>query len=452
MQQNYINAVSYSATRCILSRISDLFVRETETETGRGQHYLVDVLDGGHGGGDDGYRLISIVCRAHDIPIVDMRNQSSKPSKPIREVIKTILETSPPRCAILLDVRDNERMQKVCARIAGRSCDLRYRRVIFCFTDTERHTGQTESCLRVPGSIDDRMAMLLYHLPDRIVQQAESMACFRPLAESMTDYTLFAPRVWREVCVDGTLAQFLSTALYQIHRHVQSDPGVGSGDYPSFEVDWRRSLATRLGRTLSKPPVALCPHIHRVIPVGVSSADAIQGLQLAIPSDIQDPSAVTVQSSAIDDRCGSIAITQPMRSTVVHINCLVNPGILVDVCRELRTSHQAVVREVHSMRQDMAQQQQETVKQREKMVQEISDMRKETSHQISIMTTLVTSLTKRALPPKTVMAEALDDTDPTPCTKKGCMQMVTKRFRSGKRQKQCGTCLSYANTSTRLTL
>jgi len=422
MQQNYINAVSYSTTRCILSRISDLFVREAETETGRGQHYLVDVLDGGRGCGDDGYRLISIVCRAHDIPILDMRTQSSKP---IREMIKTILETSPPRCAILLDVRDNERMQKVCTRIAGKSCDLRYRRVIFCFTDTERHTGQTESCLRVPGSIDDRMAMVLYHLPDRIVQQAESMACFRPLAESMTDYTLFAPRVWREVCVDGTLAQFLSTALYQIHRHVQSDPGVGSGDYPSFEVDWRRSLATRLRGTLSKPPVALCPRIHRVIPVGVSSADAIQSLQLAIPPDIQDPYAVTVQSSAIDDRCGSIAITQPMRYTVIHINCLVNPGILVDVCRELRTGHQAIVAEVHSIRK------------------ELSTMREETNQKLSIMTTLVIRLMQGTLATD-IDTDNIDVAgDPVRCTKTGCHHLVTKRFRSGKRQKQCSSCLSH---------
>ena len=422
MQQNYINAVSYSTTRCILSRISDLFVREAETETGRGQHYLVDVLDGGRGCGDDGYRLISIVCRAHDIPILDMRTQSSQP---IREMIKTILETSPPRCAILLDVRDNERMQKVCTRIAGKSCDLRYRRVIFCFTDTERHTGQTESCLRVPGSIDDRMAMVLYHLPDRIVQQAESMACFRPLAESMTDYTLFAPRVWREVCVDGTLAQFLSTALYQIHRHVQSDPGVGSGDYPSFEVDWRRSLATRLRGTLSKPPVALCPRIHRVIPVGVSSSDAIQSLQLAIPPDIQDPYAVTVQSSAIDDRCGSIAITQPMRYTVIHINCLVNPGILVDVCRELRTGHQAIVAEVHSIRK------------------ELSTMREETNQKLSLMTTLVTRLMPGPLDTD-IDTDNLDVAGaPVRCTKTGCHHLVTKRFRSGKRQKQCSSCLSH---------
>jgi len=65
-------------------------------------------------------------------------------------------------------------------------------------------------------------------------------------------------------------------------------------------------------------------------------------MQIAIPKNIQNPYAITVQSSAVDDQCGTIAITQPMSHTLINIDCLIDPGILVDVCRELRTGHRAV--------------------------------------------------------------------------------------------------------------
>jgi hypothetical protein len=177
---------------------------------------------------------------------------------------------------------------------------------------------------------------------------------FRPLAEAVTDYDLFEPHVWKRVHVNNTLEEFLSTALYQVMRRVGCDPGVDDGNYPAFEVHWRREIAPLLRRHLATPPDALCPSIHRVIPIGVSSSDALQAMEVAIPKDIQDPYAVTVQSCAVDDQCGSIAISQPMHYTVVNVNCLINPGILVDVCRELRTGHKAVVAEVHSVRKELS--------------------------------------------------------------------------------------------------
>jgi hypothetical protein len=91
-------------------------------------HYIVNPT------GTGGERLVSIVCENHDIPITDFRNQAIAP---IRDIVKAILVSSPPRCAILLDTRNNELMQKVRARIASTSCDLRYRRNIFCPTDRE---------------------------------------------------------------------------------------------------------------------------------------------------------------------------------------------------------------------------------------------------------------------------------------------------------------------------
>jgi hypothetical protein len=108
--------------------------------------------------------------------------------------------------------------------------------------------------------------MLLYHIPDLIWNQATSLDCFRPLAEAMVDYALFHARVWKEVCVDGTLDAFLSTAQYQLALHVRSDTDIDdAGAYPSFELEWRRLLATRLKNILPTPPAALCPSIHRVI-------------------------------------------------------------------------------------------------------------------------------------------------------------------------------------------
>jgi hypothetical protein len=390
-----------------------LFVRDPDTDSGLGSHYLVDLVGEGIGGG----QVVTIVCENHDIPIWDMRDQNQEGS--IRDIVTQILERTPPRCAIILDTRDNALMQKVRKRIANKHCDLRSRRVVFCLADREPPSGK---CIHIPGSSDDKMTMLLYHVPDSIQKEAKSLECFRPLAETMVDYALFEPRVWKDVSLRGSLSDFLSTAQYQIVRRVCSDP-IAAGNYPSFECEWRSSLATRLKGTLPTPPAALCPTIHRVIPIGVSSSDAMQAMEVAIPKDIQDPYAITVQSSAVDDQCGSIAITQPMQCTVVNVSCVINPGILIEVCRELRMGHKAVVREVHQL----------SVIQ-EAMSQQLFMMQKE-------MALMATRLAK---------PDNTDDRLAEPeleCSKKGCTRSVTKRFRSGKRRKQCSECISFVAES-----
>jgi hypothetical protein len=287
--------------------------------------------------------------------------------------------------------------------------------------------------IQLPGSVQDKLAMLVYHLPETIREQSTSLDDFRRLAEAMDDYALFEPRIWRHVCVDGTLEHFRSTALYQLALRVRIDPDVDEGAYPSFEVDWRRSLATQLQEILPTPPVALCPSIHRVIPIGVSSNDAMQAMQVAIPKDIQNPYAITVQSSALDDRCGSIAITQPMRYTIITINCMIDPGLIVDVCRELRTGHRAVVNEVHSMK-----------RKHDETNTQLATMRLETGLQLSIlqkeMATLVKKLTTREI---NGLVGSSTDERPIKCSRKRCSRMTTKRFLDGKRQKQCEVCLAY---------
>jgi hypothetical protein len=434
MKEPYVRATSAIGAHNLFSRISNLFIREPESDHGTGVHYIIDMF--GPSGGNDGARVIMTVCENLDIPVVDLRNQYVAP---IRDIVNQILETSPPRCAVILDTRDNELFQKVRARIAAKHCDLRYRRIICCLVDQEvplAPSTPTANQIYVPGSIDDKMTMLLYHIPGQIHTLSTSIEDFRPLAEMMTDYGLFEPRVWREVDVSGTMAKFLSTAMYQIARRVKNNPCIGD-TYPSFEVGWRRTLAMQLNSSLPTAPIALCPSIHRVIPIGVSPSDALKAMQVAIPKDLPDPYVVTVQSSAVNDRCGSIAIAQPMNYTVVHISCMLDPVILVEVCRELRIGHKAMVAEVQEIRQDMT-------TQLNTMRRETSTMRLETNQKLTIMTKLVTKLMKQDS-----KSDPYDDNS-IACAKRGCINVVKGRFSSGKRRRQCEGCLAHVTKSKKV--
>ena len=424
MHERYIEAARYGTSQNLFVRISELFLRRLpDTETGPGVHYLADLVVTNDTLAS-AFRVVQLVCENQDIPVLDFRNP---PVTTIRDLVTTILQKTPPRCAILLDVRDHGFLQKVRARIAGKCCDLRFRRVIFCLTTDPALLPSPAIQIAIPGSLQDRLTMLLYHLPAPLRAQAQSLDEFLPVAEAMLDYALFEPRRWQEVCVDGTLAAFLSTALYQLARRGRADPPVDPGAYPSFEQNWRRLLASRLQESLSLPPTTICPSIHRVIPVGVSSSDALHAMEVAIPPNLPNPYVVTVQASAVDDQCGSIAIAQPLRYTVVHLHYTVNPGILVDVCRELRLGHRAVVSEVHRMNQrhDVMSQQQETLHRKQD----------ETNQQLAAIKHEMTALVARLTPAD----PALDGT----CSKTGCGNLVTRRFKSGKRKKQCTTCLSH---------
>lgn len=306
--------------------------------------------------------------------------------------------------------------------------------------------------ISVPGTTNDKMAMLLYHLPERIRLQATegSSDCFLPLVQAMVDYSLFEHRIWQQVRVDGTLAEFLSTALYQIVRRVRHEYTITNEDYPTFELAWRRSIATRLKALLPIAPETVCPTIHQVIPVGVEELDAIKALAGAIPPDIQDPYTVTVQSSAVDDQCGSLAITQPMQYTVVHIKCILNPRLLVEVCRELRIGHKAVVNELLNLRKETTTTRTDTNRQlsiirneNTGMKDQLSIIHKENNGMKEQLSTIQTEMKLLV----TRLTEQDDHQDePIICTKLGCSLLATERFPSGKRRKQCARCLSYANT------
>ena len=243
MKEAYIQAAAYGdRTTSLFGRLFDLFVREPSTPAGLGVYYLVDLV--APTGSCGARHVISVFCSNHDIPVCEVPASGT-----IRDIVKHILETSPLRCAIVLDTRDNALMQKVRARLATTHCDLRYKRIVFCLTDQDMPSGSSSTSLHVPGSTDDKMIMLLYHTPSHLRNQAASLDCFRPLAEAMVDYTLFQPRVWRDVDMNSTLEAFLSTAMYQILRQVRTDPGIGDA-YPSFETHWRSTMARRLKDTL----------------------------------------------------------------------------------------------------------------------------------------------------------------------------------------------------------
>jgi hypothetical protein len=188
-------------------------------------------------------------------------------------------------------------------------------------------------------------------------------------------------------------------------------------------------LATQIRDSLPTPPEALCPCIHKVIPIGVSAWDALQAMEIAIPKDLKNPYAITVMSPAIDDRCGSIAISQPMEYTVVHVHCAISPGILVDVCRELRTGHKAVVCEMHRMSGTLSAVYSRNENTHERL-SETNERLSETNAQLTIiqnqMATLVAQLGKSTA----VMdfPENIHNGGLIKCAKNGCKRIVTKRF------------------------
>jgi hypothetical protein len=330
----------------LLRQVANSFNWEADTDIGMGSHYLVELVGSAYTGGSLSVRMVT---KHHAIPLLDLScvSEHQLETYTIRDLVKYMLAT-PPRCALMVDLtRDPDGiMHKVIKRIGSTQMDLRYRRVIFCLVLEPGRLDTPHPPLSFPGTVNDRMGLLLYRIPAHITKMDGADDGLQRLAKQMQDYSLFEPSVWKCVKTDGTLDEFLSTSVYQvIRRNMDTNDRTLQDDFPSFEVPWRRALATTLQQSLVPPPEMTSSCLHRVVPVGVSSEDALHSIQVAMP-EVQDPYSITVVTEAVDDTCGSIAITQPFQFTVVNITCTVDPKVIQKVCSELRTGHRAVVHEL----------------------------------------------------------------------------------------------------------
>jgi hypothetical protein len=395
----------------LFREIYDLFSRDAPTDKGCGAYYLHAIVGNVYSGG---LETIYAVARHNAIPVLDLTKITNKALQTltIRELGQYILET-PPRCAIvlsLLDTTTNSRLTKVVGWLSRQQLDLRFRRIIFCLVADSTQAPSGLQIHRFPGSIDDKVQMLLYKAP--IAFTADS-TLLRPIAKAMSDYAVFQPNIWR--CVDSdpgsTIEAFLSTLMFQVHRRMSLQLDTSLDNYPSFETDWRRSLCDDLQKNLNPTPDSTCQGIHRVLPAGVSKRDAMRCIQTALPPGLTDPYALTVVSDAVDDRCGTIAITQRTHHVVVHLQCTVDPLIMSQVCGELRTGHRLIVQEMDS---------------RFKSLQ----------GEIEILKDLIVGGIKR--PPLNDLRQ---------CAKKSCSRAVRDRFSDGRWKKQCPACIESGNKS-----
>ena len=67
-------------------------------------HYIIDVF--GSSGGNDGTRVLRIVCENLDILVVDLRDSPHSTTN-IRDTVHPSVQDLPARCAVILDIRDN---------------------------------------------------------------------------------------------------------------------------------------------------------------------------------------------------------------------------------------------------------------------------------------------------------------------------------------------------------
>jgi hypothetical protein len=158
------------------------------------------------------------------------------------------------------------------------------------------------------------------------------------------------------------------------------------------------------------------------LPVGVSAIEALRCFQSALPPDLKSPYIMTVESQAIDDKCGTVAIVQETQHFVININCSVDPGVMSVVVKELRIGYRSVVKELLQTKSEIAAQ--------------LEQMNTKFASDMNVLKDLVAGDRKR---PHT---EDMRQMNPI-CRKKSCMKVVTARFDNGNYKKQCSSCNSY---------
>ena len=137
----------------------------------------------------------------------------------------------------------------------------------------------------------------------------------------------------------------------------------------------------------------------------------------------------------------NVEASQPLRNTVIHVHCKIVPGLLVDVCRELRSGYRAVVSELQSTRNE--------VRSVHTRLSDMAEIHEETKTQL--LASFRAEMTALAVRIENGSGTSVEE-GPTICSKNGCTSVVTKRFRSGKPHRQCTTCLDSAHISKVKTL
>ena len=169
------------------------------------------------------------------------------------------------------------------------------------------------------------------------------------------------------------------------------------------------------------------------MPTTKTLVPSLQGLnrlhyQATARAQAPDPYTLTVASDAVDDKCGAIVVSQPTHTVVVNVQCTIDPAIMTQVCRELRTGHRQITQEMSKM-QDRFDLQLSTIQ---------SD--------VAQLKELVVAGTKRPHAPETHPAAESES-----CQKRGCKNIVTERFANGKKMKQCHSCNGMAHRSKKKT-
>jgi hypothetical protein len=408
-------ALSHGGQNTKFRNIYDRFSRDAPTDIGIGTHYLHGLVGHAYTGARE---TIYAVAEHQGIPVLDLTTMAPRALKeiPLREIVQYILDT-PPRCAIIVTLDDNEpcHMHKVITWIAKQQLDIRFRRVVFCLSGSVEGLPNDIQSECFPGTTDDKLQMLLYRVPEAFAD----IQRLRPIATDMTDYAVFEHRIWSHVTKCSTIDDFLATLMFQVHRRTTIDLEKTLDKFPSFEASWRRSFSSDLQKRLRPMPDATCRGLHRVVPAGVSQDDAIKSIQTALPCDLTDPYALTVSSDAVDDQCGSIVVTQRSHHIVVNVQCIIDPAILSEVCRELRTGCREITQELS--------------KNKAEMTDRFELLEKKFESEIAILKELVLAGGRQR--------------ESHNCQKRGCKNRVDAQFANGKRRKQCSSCISMANRS-----
>jgi hypothetical protein len=285
-----------------------------------------------------------------------------------------------------------------------------------------------------PGTLDDRIAMLLYRVPSKFADPDR----LQVIAEKLRDYAVFEPKLKHLLNMKGTLDEYCSSLYYQVIKRNGLVTEDNLDDFPSFEVPWRRSLSDHLQKSLVPSPDVTSSTIHHVLPVGVSHTEALKCFQSALPPDLKSPYLLTEESKASDDQCGSISITQQSQHIVIHIKCEVDPGVMSEVCKELRVGYRSVVKELSRARC-------ENRAQFEEMNTKFSSFHEE----IGALKELVKTATGVGSQ-KRSRGEDMQLTNPI-CKKRTCMNPVTEKFNSGAFKMQCTTCIRQSNAKRQRT-